>query len=243
MRNGRTSSRLGLALVAIALSLPAVSLGCGTDAAPSTPDGGTAPDATVTTEPDGGGTPDAGPIVEDVCAPPTEASAVITPDRGAWREGFVLPGVEHAHDLATGPDLSLYVGGAFEHVSGHAARNIARLTPDGRWEALGAGLPSSVSAITVSPAGIVYAATGPAPARWSAMGPAEQDSTITRVHRFTDGAWELYGTVDGGAVFGLAADADERLYAIGDFFEIDGVAAAHFAVRVAGAWQQARALA
>jgi hypothetical protein len=239
----RTSS-VGIVVVVVASLALA---GCGEGEI--TPiDGGSMHDARVSPDaiviaPDA--SPDGGPIVEvDPCvSSPPSPTATITPDRGVWRDGFVLPGVESAHDLATGPDGALYVGGYFAHVSGLAANNVARLGPDGRWTALGEGLPSSVSAVAVSPAGTVYAATSPSVFSWSLMSPTERDGTTSRIHRFRDGVWELEGTIEGGAVFGLAADGEERIYAVGDFFAIDGVEAAHFAVRTATGWQEGRALA
>ncbi|AKF04479.1 putative autotransporter protein [Sandaracinus amylolyticus] len=184
---------------------------------------------------------DAGAPVPDVCMP--SGVGTITPATGAWRTGLVLPGVEHVGDLATGPDGSLYVGGAFVHVSGLPASHIARLAPSGTWETLGEGLPGPVSALTVSASGLVHAATGPDPTRWSTMTATERDLTRARIHRFVRGTWELVGTIEGGAVFGLAVDTSDRIYAVGDFFAIDGVEAQHFAVRTASGWEQARALA
>jgi hypothetical protein len=49
-------------------------------------------------------------------------------------------------------------------------------------------------------------------------------------------------TIDGGAVFGLAADSAGRLYAIGDFLSIGAVEAHHFAVLEGGKWREARRL-
>lgn len=177
----------------------------------------------------------------DECGP-TAGPETFTPGSGEWRTDFVLPGARAVYDLARGPDGSLYVGGDFAHVSGTPARNVARLAPAGAWEALGSGLVGAVSALAVSPAGTVYAATGPDPTTWSLYEPAERDAAIARVYRYDGAEWQLVGTIDGGAVFGLAVDGDERLYAIGDFTAVDGVPASRFAVLEGGTWSEARAL-
>jgi hypothetical protein len=185
--------------------------------------------------------PDGGPLPPDVCGP-TSGPAVIASSAGEWRGDLILPGARAVHDLAHGLDGSVYVGGRFDHVSGAPHRNVARLTPDGRWEALGSGLERRVSALAVSPAGTVYAATGLDPRAWSMATPSERDFATARVHRFEGGAWTTLGTIEGGAIFGLAADGDERVYVVGDFAAIEGVSASHFAILEGTRWREGRAL-
>lgn len=62
-----------------------------------------------------------------------------TPATNTWSALSAAP-TDQVIDIAEAPNRSLIVGGKFQTIGGLSARNIARLSPNGTWSALGSGL-------------------------------------------------------------------------------------------------------
>ena len=145
-----------------------------------------------------------------VVADSTRVDAVVQWDGTQWKqlEGVLAggPSVE-VSTLAVAPDGTLYAGGRFTQIGESVVQNVARW--NGReWRPLGRGIGpgdpySRVDALTVTPAGALYAGGD-----FETAG----DASAQNVARWTGTRWEPLGAGVNREVLALALATDGTLY-------------------------------
>lgn len=125
--------------------------------------------------------------------------------------------------LALDANGNLYVGGDFTEAGGISANRVAKW--DGTsWSALGDGVDARVWALAADSNGTIYAGGKFSTAGGIAAGNlAKWDGSFWS--DMGEIVYEAEGYEDSRAIFALAVDADNTLYAGGYFTSIDGVAA------------------
>src|SRR5262245_9196664 len=115
---------------------------------------------------------------------PANCIAALDPQTGSW--SALGSGVQGVRKLAVLAGGDLVAAGAFSSAGGVAANNIAQWNGS-MWAPLGAGVPATVIAVVVTPAGelvIVTASTSP---------------DVNQVQRWNGVSWSLLGTWSGSS--------------------------------------------
>jgi hypothetical protein len=180
---------------------------------------------------DGGPPLDAGPPdAGHDAGPPCETSAPTAPEDpadGAWADGFANPGVgggnAYVSAFAFG-DGVVYAGGNFTSAGYAAVSNVAAWDAVAGWRALGAGLPTPVTALAVGEGGALYAVHA-----------AELSGPAARISRWDGAAWSTFAESD-GPIFEIET-LGGALYAVGDFTTIGGAAHARVAYHDGTSWR------
>lgn len=168
----------------------------------------------------------------------TTAGGVAAPgiarwDGSAWSAlGGGLTNPPLVRCLSRLPNGDLVAGGVFTQAGNVAANQVARW--DGAsWSAMGAGLghpfPADEPVFTLQ-----------ATASGDVLGGGRfrsSDRTTDQVARWNGSTWTSLRTGTGGSIFDVTGTANGALIAVGDFTNVEGVAAHRIAVHSAGTWQ------
>ncbi|APR81459.1 putative autotransporter protein [Minicystis rosea] len=157
-----------------------------------------------------------------------DGGALSDPTKGAWRDGFGVPGLAgfgaRASSVVRGEDGRVYIGGIFTDAGGVPANNVAVWTGT-TWQALGDGLPGFVNAIAFGPDGALYAGG------W--LG-SESDPT-NHLARWDGTKWTLLPGEVMGKIRALATQGD-RLLVAAESGDIAGLGTAGIAAYGADGW-------
>lgn len=158
------------------------------------------------------------------------ASASATPGDENWDPRYVsAPGVNGVVHALAASGSSLYIGGAFDAVSGLSAANIAKWNGT-EWETLGDGVDGLVLALAVSDTNVYVGGTFTSAGGLSA----------TNIACWNGEGWSALGAGvdndDGSGNVAALAILGTNLYAGGSFTQADGVNAANIALWNGSAW-------
>jgi len=153
----------------------------------------------------------------------TPALARYTPASGTWTTvGGIAEGTVYALLWDSANDC-LYVGGFFQNVNGGTQRvnHVAKYTPaTDTWETLGVGFDSTVYALALDSAGVLYAG-GSYNNICGDQTCTSGNTTARRIAKFDGASWSALGGGMNGRVNALAVDGSDRLYVAGQFTQVD----------------------